>query len=207
MPRQPNPPRLWKRPERRDKSGKLTHTSTWIILDGGRQITTGLDASDVIGAQKALADYINRRHTETLGRSPRSAEAIPVADVLHLYLRDVVPTHAGPKKAHRVFRRLSGFFGDKYLRQMNGQLCREYAASRDAIHSARRDLEELRAAINHHHREGLHDSLIKVWLPPKARPRERWLTRSEVAKLVWTTYRFRELTAANDQSAISRASY
>ena len=100
--------------------------------------------------------------------------------------------HANPKAAVRVFKRLATFFGDKYLSQINGQLCREYAATRPAIYSARRDLEELRAAINHHHREGLHDSVIKVWLPEKARPRERWLTRDEVAKLVRAAYRFSE---------------
>jgi integrase len=192
MPRQRKPPRLHPRPERRDKEGKLTHAATWIILDGGRYISTGLDASDIIGAQKALADYINRKHTESINKGPRSAESIPVADVLHLYLRDVVPTHANPKAAVRVFKRVAGFFADKYLSQVNGQLCREYAATRPAIYSARRDLEELRAAINYHHREGLHDSVIKVWLPTKARPRERWLTRSEVAKLVRAAYRFSE---------------
>jgi integrase len=192
MPRQPSPPRLWKRPERRDNSGKLTHASTWIILDGGRQISTGLDASDVIGAQKALADYINRKHTESITKGPRSAENISVSDVLHLYVRDVAPTHANPKAAFRVFKRLATFFGDKYLSQINGQLCREYAATRSAAYSPRRDLEELRAAINYHHREGLHDTVIKVWLPPKAQPRERWLTRNEVAKLVKAAYRFSE---------------
>jgi hypothetical protein len=49
---------------------------------------------------------------------------------------------------------LAAFFGDKHLSQINGQLCREYAATRPAVYSARRDLEELRAAINYHHREG-----------------------------------------------------
>jgi integrase len=192
MPRQRNPPRLWKRPERRDKSGKLTHSSTWIILDGGRQISTGLDASDVHGAQKALADYINRRHAEAITRGPRSAESIPVADVLNLYLREVAPKHSNPKKVVDVFKRLAGFFADKYLSEINGRLCREFAAKRTSSFSARRDLEMLRAAINHHHREGLHDTVIKVWLPEKATPRERYLTRDEVAKLVWAAYRFAE---------------
>jgi integrase len=104
----------------------------------------------------------------------------------------VVPKHANPEAAVRVFLRLAEFFGDKYLSQINGQLCRQYADTRPSRYGPRRDLEELRAAVNHHHREGLHDSVIKVWLPPKARPRDRWLTRDEVAKLIRTAYRFRE---------------
>jgi integrase len=193
MPRQPSPPRLWKRPERRDKSGKLTHSAAWIILDGGRQISTGLDASDVIGAQKALADYINRRHAEAIASGPRSADKIPVADVLHLYVKNVVvPRHADPKKTLYSIKRPAKFFSQTYLSHINGELCRQYATAQGSHNTARRDLEELRAAINHHHREGLHDSAIKVVLPPKAPPRERWLSRSEVARLVWTAYRFRE---------------
>src|SRR5262249_35263423 len=114
------------------------------------------------------------------------------ADVLNLYVRDVVPKHSNPKKIIDVFKRLAEFFGDKYLSDINGRLCREFTAKRTSSFSARRDLEMLRAAINHHHREGLHDTVIKVWLPEKATPRERWLTRDEVAKLVWAAYRFAE---------------
>ena len=58
--------------------------------------------------------------------------------------------------------------------------------------SIRKDLEDLRAAINHHHREGLHTSAIKVVLPPKPPPRERWLTRQEAARLVRHCWRFKD---------------
>jgi integrase len=54
---------------------------------------------------------------------------------------------------------------------------------------ARRDLEELRAAINHHRQEGLHDRIVSVVLPSRRPPRERWLDRGEVAKLLWTAWR------------------
>jgi integrase len=192
MPRQPSAPRLWKRPERRDKDGRLTHAAAWIILDGGRQFGIGIDAHDILGAQKALADYINRRHFEAIASGPRSADKIPVADVLSLYLKNVVPKHADPKKTIYSIRRLAKFFSESRLSQINGELCRQYTAAQGSPNTARRDLEELRAAINHHHREGLHDSVIRVVLPDKAPPRERWLTRDEVAKLVRAAWRFKE---------------
>jgi integrase len=50
----------------------------------------------------------------------------------------------------------------------------------------------LRAAINHHLEEGLHNTIIKVVLPSKDKPRERWLTRTEAAKLIRAAWRFRE---------------
>jgi hypothetical protein len=40
---------------------------------------------------------------------------------------------------------------------------------------ARRDLEDLRAAIEHHAKEGLHRGLVRVTLPPKGPARDRWL--------------------------------
>jgi integrase len=53
----------------------------------------------------------------------------------------------------------------------------------------RHDLECLKSAINHHRKEGLHDRIVEVPLPPKNPPRERWLTRSEAARLIWECYR------------------
>jgi integrase len=172
--------------------GKLTHAATWIILDGGRQFSTGIDARDILGAQQALADYINKRHTDSIASAFRTADKIPVADVLNLYLQDIVPKHHNPMATVRRMKRLLAFFGRKYLSEVNGQLCREYARSRESQSSARHDLEDLRAAINHHREEGLHDSIISVVLPPKEKPRERWLERAEVAKLIRAAWRFKE---------------
>jgi integrase len=50
----------------------------------------------------------------------------------------------------------------------------------------------LRAAIGHHARENLHHAVIHVTLPEKGGPRERWLTREEAARLIWTCWRARE---------------
>src|SRR5262249_15791542 len=104
MPRQRKPPKPHLSPEPTLQQRKLTHAATWIILDGGRQISTGLDASDLVGRDKAFADYIKRKHTASITRGPRSAENIPVADVLNLYVRDVVPKHSNPKKIIDVFK-------------------------------------------------------------------------------------------------------
>lgn len=57
---------------------------------------------------------------------------------------------------------------------------------------ARQELSFLRAAVNHHLREGLHDKIVTVIVPEKSLPRDRWLTRSEAAHLLLTTWRYRE---------------
>jgi integrase len=59
--------------------------------------------------------------------------------------------------------------------------------------AARRELEDLRAAINYHRREGLCSEIVSVMLPERAGARERWLTRSEAARLLWAAWRARQV--------------
>lgn len=186
MPRRSKGPRLWLRPARRDRDGKQ-HGAVYVIIDRGRQVSTGFTADESDRAEQALAHYIGQKHQREAG--PRDPSRVPVADVLAVYLTDVVPGHARPDESRRRIGRIAEFFGDKLLSEINGQVCRAYAraASTDAM--ARRDLEELRAAINHHMHEGLHDRIVSVVLPPRRPPRERWLDRSEVAKLLRTAWR------------------
>ena len=68
--------------------------------------------------------------------------------MLHLSIRGRV------RSAQRLAA-LIGFFGDKVLSDINGTLCRAYVEHRRSSAAARRELEDLRAAINYHRREGL----------------------------------------------------
>ena len=89
--------------------------------------------------------------------------------------------------------RLNDFFGGMMLVEVNAHTCAKYVKARGRQGGARRDLEDLRAAINHHSREGLHRGLVRVALPAKGRGRDRWLTRSEAAALLWACWRYREV--------------
>jgi len=77
------------------------------------------------------------------------------------------------------------------LVEVNANSCAKYVKARGRRGGARRDLKDLRAAINHHAREGLHRGLVRVALPAKGR--DRWLTRSEAAALLWACRRYREV--------------
>ena len=79
------------------------------------------------------------------------------------------------------------------LAEVNAQTCGQYVKARGRPGGVRRDLEDLRAAINHHAREGLHRALVRVALPAKGRGRDRWLTRREAAALLWACWRYREV--------------
>jgi integrase len=193
MPRQAKPPRLYLREEQRDKDGRVTHAAAYIILDGGRQFGTGCGTHDIDGANKALAAYIGRKYTAAARSGPRQTNEIPVPDVLTLYAKDVVPKYAYPKPAISRLHRLGAFFANKTLADINGPLCRNYAEKQTTDTVARSDLVVLQAAINHHLREGLHDRIIKVVMPSRRPPRDRWLTRSEAAQMIWQAWRAGEV--------------
>jgi integrase len=179
MPRRSKGPRLWWRQDR----------ASWFILDGARHRGTGLGAgASEREKEDALTVYLTNKHTETVSTGSRDPSQILCADVLAKYVRDKVTDDVTPLR----IRALAGFWATKRLDEVTGDTCRAYAAKRTAG-AARRELEDFRAAINHHRREGLHDKIVSVVLPPKGAARERWLTREEAAHLILTTWRYREV--------------
>ena len=98
------------------------------------------------------------------------------------------------------------------LADVNGKQCRAYVAWRMAqpwkssrpdktghparkvsAAGARRELEDLRAAINHHRKEGLCSEVVGVALPDKGEPRDAWLTRYQAARLLWAAWRAKQV--------------
>jgi integrase len=121
-----------------------------------------------------------------------------------LYMRDIAPTHARPKETKGRIKALEKFFGDKMLYCISGEICRAYAKQRSTDAAARRELEDLRAAINHYRREGLCNKVVEVVLPPKRPARDRWLTRKEAARLIWSAWRYREVQKGQPTDRRSR---
>ena len=132
-------------------------------------------------------------------------------DVLNIYLADKATKHSDPSITKGRIMTLAAWWGDKTLAQVNGTTCREYVAYRTAqprraakpditgkparmvtAAGARRELEDLRSAINHHRTEGLCSEVVGVALPEKNEPREDWLTRYEAARLISAAWRARQ---------------
>jgi hypothetical protein len=97
-------------------------------------------------------------------------------------------SQANKEKFDERITRLAKWWGGKMLAAVSGVNCRAYTKHRGNDGGSRRDLEDLRAAINHHAKEGFHRGIVRVVLPEKGLPRERWLTRSEAARLLWTCW-------------------
>jgi hypothetical protein len=134
-----------------------------------------------------------------------------VLDVLNIYLADKTPRHSDPSITKARVMILAEFWGDKTLADVNGTTCRAYVAHRIAqprraakpevtgnparmvtAAGARRELEDLRSAINYHRTEGLCSEVVGVHLPDKNAPHEDWLTRSEAARLIYAAWRARQ---------------
>ena len=190
MPPRSKGPHLWLRPGRR-AGKKVLRRSTWLILDGGRQIATAFSENEIANAQVVLANYIARKYEPT--RRERDIEQIEVADVLAIHHQDNRDRQSNPLQFDGRIERLNEFFGAEKLADINGKSCRAYVVWRGSNGGARRDLEDLRAAINYHAKEGLHRGIVRIALPPKGLPRTRWLTRDEAAKLLWMCWRAREI--------------
>jgi integrase len=189
MPRRSKGARLWLRPPRR-KGGKLIANAVWVIIDGNKHIATGCLESQTREAEKRLAAYIAEKYAPS--RHARDIDQIDVAVVLSIYLEDCGRRVTDQRKLERCIGRLNDYWGGKTLSQVTAAECRAYVRARGKIGGARADLETLRAAVNHHAKENLHYGVVRVTLPPKGGPRDRWLTRDEAAKLVWACWRYRE---------------
>jgi hypothetical protein len=90
----------------------------------------------------AEGEYIARQHLAQAESGLRPPAAIPVADVLSLYGRDIAPKHARRGETGQRITALLSFFGDKFLSDINGQLCRAYVEHRGSEGAARRELED-----------------------------------------------------------------
>lgn len=197
MPARSKGARLWLRPAR--NRGGRPERAVWIICDGKHQQSTGCGVGDRAKAERGLSAYIAAKYAPE--RRERDIAEIEVADVIAVYLTDVAPQQASPAKAGERCERLLEFFKGKMLSAVTGPTCRAYAAWREGKGNsnkgsgggARRDLQDLAAAINHHAREGLHRGNVRVALPPRGEARQRWLTRNEAARLLWTCWRTPEI--------------
>lgn len=120
--------RLWLRPARRNKAGKVIHYATWIILDRGKHIATGCAEGEADRAEQLLATYISEKYSP--GRQIRDLELIDIADVLSIYVEDCATRHTDQKKFLSRIGRLNEFWGGMVLSGVMASSCRRYVQHR-----------------------------------------------------------------------------
>jgi integrase len=219
MPRRSKGARLWYEHEERGREGRLRRRGGWTIRDGSRKIRTGCALEDRRAAEEKLAEYIATKYQPSRERG-RHPSKVLIDDVLNLYLTDVAKEHAQPAETAQRANTLGEWWGTRTLADVSGKTCRDYVAWRIgqpwrsskpehtgkpprlvSVAAARRELEDLRSAINHHRREGYCSEIIAVWLPDAARPRgegeDYFLRRRQAARLLWAAWRARQVMRDN----------
>jgi integrase len=189
MPRQSKGARLWFR-KRRGRAAQ------WVILDHGREIRTGAGENDLHAAESALAQYLASKRRPQFGDGHPSQ--VLIADVLADYGENHAPTAKRPELIGGAISKLVEFFGDGRASAVTRATCKKYVQWRirqlDARAKVRtgpikpstagRELVVLGAALRWCWREGKLDRLIPVTVPAKPSPRQRHLSRNEVAALL-----------------------
>lgn len=191
MPRRSEGPHLKFERAETNAEGRITRHASWIIRDGKRKVRTGCRADETEQAEKRLAAYIAEKHAPARDRD-RDPSQIWIADVISVYAEDIAQSKKRPQEIAARLRQVLCFFDGKRLSFVTGRTCRDYAIWRGKA-VARRELEDFRSAINYYHVEGYLASPVAVTLPERGDSRERWLSRSEVARLIWSAWRYREV--------------
>lgn len=148
----------------------------WYVRGKKKRLSTGTE--DRIAADRHLT-----QHKERSGKRERTRL---VDDALNAYLEEHAPHTARPKDIAYCVLNLAPFFGELSVDEVTKAKCQEYSRERKGVANAtiRKDLEILRAALNHDHAEGRCEKNFYVWMPDKPEARQRWLTRQEAAKLI-----------------------
>jgi integrase len=215
MPRQAKGPRLYLREGRvHPRTGKPI-PDVWFIRDGQAQVSTGCPRDRLHGpdgAEARLAAYITAKwaaqEAEPAER-PGDPAQVPVASVLAFYVKAKAPKLARPKDTVSRVKILGEWWGDKMLDAVKMSTCEAYVAHRtgqtirqakygDALEKrctaqgARRELEDLSAAIGFYAKEHRLDWRPTVSLPLKAEGGKDALSRSQAAALLWAAMGWRK---------------
>jgi integrase len=176
----------------------------WIIRENGcTDLSTG--TRDRRAAEIALSNHIATRHRPS---GPASPEGMKVAEALMIYGREHAPTVADPGRIGNAIAALVPFWEGLNVSAITGETCRRYARWRTkrgplidrktgergppvpvSPGTTRRELGCLRAALEHCKREGYLLHVPGMVLPERPPSKERWLSRDEAARLVWTAWR------------------
>src|SRR5262249_2359885 len=178
MPRRRAPPRLYLDPTRRD----------WVVRDGPLFLRLGLPESARAAAELRLREYLGQKYAP-----PRSDDPL-LADCMNLYASDHVEHTATARRSiYYQLGHLLNWWDVRRVSDVTATTCREYARATGSASYARRCLETLRAAIKYYSKAKRVPLQVDIWLPPRPEPRQRWLTRSEVGRLLWAARRHEHL--------------
>ncbi|WP_170421316.1 integrase [Ruegeria arenilitoris] len=193
MPQHAKGPRLYRRKD----------TQIYIIRDTGRgEKSTG--TRDSKEAERQLAIYIANKNRPC---DLTTSDEMTIAQALDIYATEHAPSVADPARIAYAIEALVPYWGELPVSSISRKNCLAYGRSRQKVTkrdpmtdevletrpvargTVRKELGTLSAAINYCLDEKYLKSAPKIHLPQKSEPKDRWLTRSEAAQLLWAAWR------------------
>jgi integrase len=159
---------------------RRTYYITWTERGRSRERSTGTAEREQ--AEIVFAEWMQRRGRRA---GPSDPASVLVTDLLNEYQEQRGPKVSAPGRIAYAVLALTDFFEGNSVADVTPQACGRYVERRGrSVGTARRELGVLRAAINYAHRAGRITRQVAVELPERPEPRDRWLTRIEVARLL-----------------------
>lgn len=211
MPRQSRGPRLYLRKGRVDARTGRPLPDLYYIRDGASERGTGCGPGGLREAERALAAYIAEKGPQAreAGYRPGDPSKVCVADVVALYAAERAPQLSDPESTGGRLKTLLAWWGARKLADVTRSNCRAYVAHRIAQprktaktavarkrlvteQGARRELEDLSAAISYWDAEHHLSPKPKVSMPEKRESPRDALTRAEGAALLKAAMGYRK---------------
>lgn len=116
-----------------------------------------------------------------------------IAEVLAAYGSEVAPNKPSARNMGYNISNLLKWWADKRVADITKKSCGEYVKTK-RTQAAAQDLKILRVAVKYWHEEyGPLDAIPTFAIPEGNPPKERWLTRSEAARLLWAARPYQHL--------------
>lgn len=174
---------------RRGEGPRLRYRrGAWVIrwTEGGQTRERRTGATSRENAEAVFAEWLIGQRQRPQG--PRRATEYLIADCLTDYTDERGPKLGDERRLLECVDRLLDWWDDRPISEINKTMCEQYADHRKAQGckdgTIRLELSKLSAALKHAEAQERLLERPTVWLPPLSEPRDRWLTRSEVAKLL-----------------------
>jgi len=155
----------------------------WSEAGTIRKRSTG--SADSREAEAFLARFIVERQRAERPAGPRDPGSFPIAEVLDFYGTEHAPITAAPERIAYAMIPLLEYWNDSMVGDIVPETCRAYGRWRErAPATIRRELSTLRSALNFAVVNGRLTRAPHVELPEKPEGKDRWLTKSEAARLL-----------------------
>ena len=181
----------------------------WSENGRSRERTTG--TADRGEAEQIYARWLierGRSPDEPTRTGPRYPHEIGIADILDIYGTEHAPNVVSSKRIGQAIIHLLDWWRDRRVDAIRPATCRQYVKHRTempryatrsyrrpkvtsniSITTAAKELGILRAALRYAEKNGHLIQTPFVEMPPPQPGRDRWVTRSEAARLLWESRR------------------